>query len=401
MTLVVAPMLLPDFYSWKTYFNPQSNPLLYLLWGFGFAAKYCSAVLILLAVCLYRKHLSFIGLVCVSIFYLWNLATSLFHHEGWYDSFNLMLMCLPILCYALIIKDDSHLRRRMVEVSYRFAVIVVALTLFQYCILPDGLGEIFGQCAYGRMCGNVIGIHADVIVYGLVFMALAILLYLDVRSNLMLVCSTGMTLGLVSFSSSAVGIVVGVIVIISCLAAYACQSHRNWIRLISTLCTPAFITVIFFIGSFFILTIMNFSVVKNLIMHVLHRSADLTGRLAMYQTAISEFKSSWLTGHGYSDRYFLSVLKNNMGQSMAIPHNSFLQVLMASGLIGALCMVLLVSYMTKSMWPVRNRRSILVASCLFFGACIASALFRDLYTARFALLLVLCMFIGERVNLRD
>ena len=393
--LVCAPGLLPDFYTWKTYLHPEDHQILNILWLIGVLLKYVALVLAVIALLLVRRD-SYLQVILAFAFFGWAFITSIVNGRGVHDVWNLFLWCAPPFLYLPTVVTRNSTKRQDCHILMSLLVVgttIGGITVWLFMLLPRGFGELFGACASyasGRTCYNFIGIHADLSLYGICLIAMAILVYLLTFRLLMLIVPAVIATCLLLFSGSATSKVLVVIMLLGFSSIVFLLKNPRMTVLVARMGAFGLQNSVLAILSLLMPLLLTAPQVAVFMQKVLHRDATMTGRLSLYQTAISEFYSSPLWGNGYSDSYFKSVLKNNMGETMSVPHNSYLQLLMSGGLVWLLLFIMLCnSVYTHRISDLRqqDRLVIISANTLFLAACLASFTFRDFFTVRFFLLL--------------
>lgn len=405
--LVCLPALLPNFYSWKTCFGDENNPILIALWLVGVFCKYLSFLLAATHFILNRSHLRKTYFFKTSLyfagFFLVIIVSSLIAGRGiqcLYDIWNQFLNMAPMALYltSLGTKRISETEGRdalFLKLIFAAALIVSLLTLLFYLIFPEGFGLLFAEAHTwrgDRKEGTFIGMHTDVALYALNFLAIAVLLnekaISESHRRLFFVVCLVVNALLLYYSTSAAAMLSLIMELLLIALGYLFRDaiFRKEIK-VSNL-HRAMLVIAFAVSVITPQMLSEGSVIKN-ILESLDRDVTLTGRLPMYITAITLFCQSPLLGVGFSEDFFNTVFINSFGEHKPVPHNSFLQILVEGGLLAAVCYFQFFSlYMNGNKGRAKMAAfSDIVLESVLVCAIFVSATLVDLFTLPFALLL--------------
>lgn len=393
MILTVVYPVLPDFYVWKMYYSGGSaisSTVIKLLWLAGVAMKLLSVIATSIYIIRNRDKVGIIILLPILLFLEITLSSA-FTIEGLgviRDNINQMINCLPALIALVALeKTDARLFHTAVLVSWTACFLVVTFTLLFYVVTPEGFGTLFGFHSFtdGRMQGNFLGIHEDTVSYGIVFVGLSILCARFYLNKKYLYVGTLEALLLMAFSTSSTALVVAAVIAVGVIL----RCSKMLSRLVYHLINPLLVYVVSVLISFAMPIATSMHSVQYVITQLLHRDATLTGRLPLYQTAISYIEENPVFGYGYSSEIFGRIFINSYGQQLTHPHNSFLQFALEGGFVALTIIFFIVYYYAVAHRQPRNQRaskgewSTYYFRLLFVAFCIGALFYKELFFGRF------------------
>lgn len=407
---IIAPFVLPDFYIWKVDFDPDRHSFLIYLWILGVILKYVSLLLSLVACYASRKNLQWKIIVPYILFFVVIAFSALAHGLGTSsveDVWNQLLLGLPaILYFPSVITKRSKIEsdKRLIKCIFYSGMTVACITIVLYVIYPHGFAEAFGikvspKITGDRSVGIFIGGNTDTPLYGVMLLASVILISMINGTTKGIWLTLPVTVTLLYFSTSVTAKAISLILLVMFLFCLLLNKRHGLINFLRTITTPFFVYVAFSILSF-LLTAMAQQNWFSQFMIFLHRDPTMTGRVNLYKIAIGIFTANPIAGIGFNANYYWSIMINDFGQHVPFPHNSYLQILMESGLIGfSLFTVFIFSLIKREEYIPKSKETML--NVLFLCSVISASFSGDFFAARFYLILSLLYcskIIGKKVQ---
>lgn len=400
---IVLPLLLPDFYLWKTDFDVLRHHFLVYFWLFGVFLKYVSLFLSILACMVNHKntHLTVAGLYI--LFFVVIMLSSLAHGfglAGVKDTWNQMLLGLPVVLYfPSVITAESRKEddKKILSWILAFAACIALITVAFYIVFPKGFGELFDSCQIaalgGRICGTFIGRHTDTILYGVLLLVLTVLVILIDKSSAPVWLVLPLSVLLLFFSTSVTAKLVSILLLVSFVVILLLRNNSRFVRVSRIITAPVVVHFIAFVIAFLLPLFPKMTWFAKLMLR-LHRDPTMSGRAALYDTAIKTFSQHPVFGIGYSEKYYPSIMINNFGTHLSFPHNSYLQILMESGLVGFVIFTLFIFATVQHHKYEKLNAVEPMLNILFLGSVIAGSTSGDFFVGRFYLIAVLIYCAG-------
>lgn len=107
--------------------------------------------------------------------------------------------------------------------------------------------------------------------------------------------------------------------------------------------------------------------IRSFIEDVLHRRADLTGRMGVYNNVSGFMEGHWLLGYGYTSDHILEYTSSHWLGGIVNTQNGFLQIIYTVGLVGLVLYCALLFMLLKKIEKINTVEQKIVLLAAFVG----------------------------------